>query len=96
MVEMDGKNLVFENGRISNTSKKMIAGILDAADAITAFGNTIPTSYLRLVPHQEAPQIYAGVSVTVRWLSVFHLAGLAPNRWLPMQILPIQAHSQQD
>jgi len=55
MVEKDGKNLVFENGRISNTSKKMIAGILDAADAITAFGNTIPTSYLRLVPHQEAP-----------------------------------------
>jgi len=24
-------------------------------DALTAFGNTIPTSYLRLVPNQEAP-----------------------------------------
>jgi glutamine synthetase len=33
----------------------MIAGILSSADALTAFGNTIPTSYLRLVPHQEAP-----------------------------------------
>jgi glutamine synthetase len=33
----------------------MIAGILDVADALTAFGNTIPTSYLRLVPNQEAP-----------------------------------------
>lgn len=33
----------------------MIAGILDTADALTAFGNTIPTSYLRLVPNQEAP-----------------------------------------
>jgi glutamine synthetase len=33
----------------------MMAGILDVARALTAFGNTIPTSYLRLVPHQEAP-----------------------------------------
>jgi glutamine synthetase len=33
----------------------MIAGILDKAQSLTAFGNTIPTSYLRLVPHQEAP-----------------------------------------
>jgi len=33
----------------------MIAGILDLSDALTAFGNTIPTSYLRLVPKQEAP-----------------------------------------
>lgn len=28
---------------------------LDLSKALTAFGNTIPTSYLRLVPHQEAP-----------------------------------------
>jgi len=33
----------------------MIAGLLDLSKALTAFGNTIPTSYLRLVPHQEAP-----------------------------------------
>ena len=33
----------------------MIAGILDLSKSLTAFGNTIPTSYLRLVPHQEAP-----------------------------------------
>ena len=33
----------------------MIAGVLDLASSLTAFGNTIPTSYLRLVPHQEAP-----------------------------------------
>lgn len=30
-------------------------GILEHADAITAMGNKVPTSYLRLVPHQEAP-----------------------------------------
>ena len=55
LIEKDGKNLVFENGKISDLSKKAIAGILDLADALTAFGNTIPTSYLRLVPNQEAP-----------------------------------------
>ncbi len=55
LVEKDGKNIVLEDGKLSSTARKMIAGILDVADALTAFGNTIPTSYLRLVPNQEAP-----------------------------------------
>lgn len=55
LVEKDGENVVLEDGKLSATSRKMIAGILDVADALTAFGNTIPTSYLRLVPNQEAP-----------------------------------------
>jgi len=55
LVEKDGRNIVLEDGKLSPTARKMIAGILDMADALTAFGNTIPTSYLRLVPNQEAP-----------------------------------------
>lgn len=55
MLEKDGKNQMVTDDKLSDTAKKMIAGILDIADALTAFGNTIPTSYLRLVPHQEAP-----------------------------------------
>ena len=55
LVKKDGKNVLVDNGKISDTAKKMIAGVLDLATALTAFGNTIPTSYLRLVPHQEAP-----------------------------------------
>ncbi len=55
LAEKDGKNMLVENGKLGPLAKKMIAGILDAADGLTAFGNTIPTSYLRLVPHQEAP-----------------------------------------
>lgn len=51
----DGKNVTLYNGEISDVSKKIIAGILDLAPALSAFGNTIPTSYFRLVPHQEAP-----------------------------------------
>ena len=55
LLEKDGQNIVVEEGKISVTSRKAIAGILDMADALTAFGNTVPTSYLRLVPNQEAP-----------------------------------------
>lgn len=51
----DGRSAVIENGALSDASKKAIAGILDISQALTAFGNTNPTSYLRLVPHQEAP-----------------------------------------
>ena len=49
------QNMMTENGHLSDIAKKAIAGILDHADAITAFGNKVPTSYFRLVPHQEAP-----------------------------------------
>jgi glutamine synthetase len=55
MLEKDGKNIMVNEGRLSENAKKMIAGVLDLSKALTAFGNTIPTSYLRLVPHQEAP-----------------------------------------
>lgn len=55
LLEKDGRNAMVEDGRLSDTARRMIAGILDLADALTAFGNTIPISYLRLVPHQEAP-----------------------------------------
>ncbi|HLN55076.1 MAG TPA: glutamine synthetase family protein [Bacteroidales bacterium] len=55
MLEKDGANMMVENGKLSPTAKKMIAGILHFSKSLTAFGNTIPTSYLRLVPHQEAP-----------------------------------------
>jgi glutamine synthetase len=55
MLEKDGINQMVENGKLSNVAKKMITGVLDLSKALTAFGNTIPTSYLRLVPHQEAP-----------------------------------------
>ncbi|MGM0625135.1 MAG: glutamine synthetase family protein [Bacteroidota bacterium] len=55
MLEKDGKNMMVENNQLSDDAKRMIAGILELSGGLTAFGNTIPTSYLRLVPHQEAP-----------------------------------------
>lgn len=55
LAEKDCVNLLADDNGITDTARRMIAGILDLSSAITAFGNTIPTSYLRLVPHQEAP-----------------------------------------
>lgn len=52
----DGRNMmVTDDGAISDDARRMIAGLLELAPSITAFGNTNPTSYFRLVPHQEAP-----------------------------------------
>ncbi|MBO5717500.1 MAG: glutamine synthetase [Alistipes sp.] len=54
-ITKDGKNMMLENGVLSPTARKAIAGMMELAPSITAFGNTNPTSYFRLVPHQEAP-----------------------------------------
>lgn len=51
----DGKNMYAKEGGLTDEALKAIAGILELAPALTAFGNTNPTSYFRLVPHQEAP-----------------------------------------
>ncbi len=51
----DGKNMMVTNHQLNDNAKKMIAGMVDMAPSITAFGNKNPTSYFRLVPHQEAP-----------------------------------------
>ncbi len=51
----DGKNMMIENGKLSDTARTAIAGYMELAPSLTAFGNLNPTSYFRLVPHQEAP-----------------------------------------
>lgn len=51
----DGKNMMLQDGVLSETARKAIAGMMELAPSITSFGNTNPTSYFRLVPHQEAP-----------------------------------------
>ncbi len=55
LFEKDGINYVSNEVGLTDVAKQFIVGILDKAQSLTAFGNTIPTSYLRLVPHQEAP-----------------------------------------
>ena len=54
-VSKDGKNMYVGEKGLSEVALKTMAGILNLAGSLTAFGNTNPTSYFRLVPHQEAP-----------------------------------------
>ena len=52
----DGVNVTLGgDGKLSKEARRAIAGLMLLAPAITAFGNKNPTSYFRLVPHQEAP-----------------------------------------
>lgn len=56
LLDGEGHNVMLDScGNLSNDARTAIAGMMDMARSITAFGNTNPTSYFRLVPHQEAP-----------------------------------------
>lgn len=51
----NGKSQMIEKGILSDIAKRAIAGYIKLAPSLTAFGNMTPTSFFRLVPHQEAP-----------------------------------------
>ncbi len=85
MAKKDGKNVMVEaNGELSEVAKTMIGGLCNYAPSITAFGNTVSASYLRLVPHQEAPTKVcwsamnrsALIRVPLGWTNVNNLASL--------------------
>lgn len=51
----NGSSVMIEDGKLSKYARTAIAGYMKCASSLTAFGNTNPTSYFRLVPHHEAP-----------------------------------------
>jgi len=52
----DNKNIMVDNsGELSTEALMLIGGLCHYAPSLTAFGNTVTASYLRLVPGQEAP-----------------------------------------
>lgn len=57
LMDKDGHSVMLApDGRgLSAQARTAIAGLMTLAPALTAFGNMNPTSYFRLVPHQEAP-----------------------------------------
>jgi len=55
-LEREGVNLMrTEQGDLSTEALQLTGGVLRHAQSLSAFGNTVAASYLRLVPHQEAP-----------------------------------------
>ena len=78
----DGKSATVRDGEITDEAKKAIAGFMDAGTSLPAFGNPHPLSFMRLVPHQEAPTSlcwsYSNRSALVRvplgWTSTTDMA----------------------
>jgi glutamine synthetase len=54
-VMRDGRNAMIEREELSPAARGVIGGLCKYADSLTAFGNTVSSAYLRLVPNQEAP-----------------------------------------
>ena len=87
--DREGNNLLIDrNGNLTNISKKLIGGLCKYADSLTAFGNTVASSYFRLVPNQEAPTHIcwsesnrsAMVRIPLGWSNVDNLASIINPR----------------
>ena len=50
-----GVNRLSDGAGLTDAARRLIGSYLSHAASLTAFGNTVPVSFLRLVPHQEAP-----------------------------------------
>ncbi len=51
-----GRNIMTDNkGALSDAALKLIGGLVHYASTLSAFGNTVASAFLRLVPNQEAP-----------------------------------------
>ncbi len=82
LINGNNNNMMVEGGALSDYARMVIAGYLDMSPSLTALGNTVPLSFLRLVPHQEAPtNICWGdrnrsvlVRVPLGWLNVNNMA----------------------
>jgi glutamine synthetase len=79
----NGKNAMTDsNGKLSKVARQIIGGLCTYADTLTAFGNTVSSAYLRLVPNQEAPTRIcwsdmnrsAMIRVPLGWSNVNNLA----------------------
>jgi glutamine synthetase len=51
----NGRNMMVENGELSEIALRLIGGLVHYASTLSAFGNTVASAFLRLVPNQEAP-----------------------------------------
>jgi glutamine synthetase len=79
----DGKNIMTDpEGKLSAPARRLVGGLCAYADSLTAFGNTISSAYLRLVPNQEAPTRICWsdlnrssmIRVPLGWSKLRHLA----------------------
>ena len=85
----DGHNVMTtDEGDLSAEALRLIGGLVQYAATLSAFGNTVASSFLRLVPNQEAPTRIcwshnnrsALIRVPLGWTGKTHLAQVVnPN-----------------
>ncbi len=54
-IAKDGRNMMVEKDKLAPVARKLIGGLCRYAPSLSAFGNTVASSFLRLVPNHEAP-----------------------------------------
>jgi glutamine synthetase len=86
----DGNNVMTEDtGGLSSRGKRLIGGLCKYADTLTAFGNTVASAYLRLVPNQEAP-------TRVCWSDMNRSAMIrVPLAWSKVSDMSLKVNPQQ-
>lgn len=98
-VRKEGKNITSsKEGNLSDAALRLIGSLCQSAPSLTAFGNTVASSYLRLMPHYEAPtRIFwsdlnrnALIRVPLGWTKARHLA----DRLNPAS--PVSEYNPQD
>lgn len=84
LLNKNGKNVMTDaEGELSDEAMMLIGGLCHYAPSLTAFGNMVSASYLRLVPNQEAPTkvCWSGMNrsalirVPLAWTKIENLAG---------------------
>jgi glutamine synthetase len=87
-----GGNVMTDGSGLTEDARRAIGGLCAYADTLMAFGNTVASSYLRLVPNHEAPtRVFwsdrnrsAMIRVPLGWSGLQHLAA----RVNPQQKVP--------
>jgi glutamine synthetase len=92
----DGRNVMTgPDGALTEGARRIVGGLCRYAESLTAFGNTVASSYLRLVPNQEAPTYVcwsdlnrsALIRVPLGWTHERHLSRLVnPQDQAPLQV----------
>lgn len=98
----DESVMLNDKGELSEYSYQLIGGLCRYASSLTAFGNTVSSAYLRLVPGQEAPTKVcwsdlnrnAMIRVPLGWRNVDCL-GDRVNPALPGNLSPQQKTDRQ-
>jgi glutamine synthetase len=86
----NGRNVMTDgDGGLSTQAKRLIGGLCAYADSLTAFGNTVSSAYLRLVPGQEAP-------TRICWSDLNRSAMIrVPLAWSKVSDLSLKLNPQQ-